>query len=167
MIRERRTEDLAPLLGILDQLADRAPVPAEQGRRAWLESEDVECSWVFDQAPVTAVPTKNVVGHVQVRRISDERWARGLAARLRCDPTELMVIGRLFVKPSRHEYGIARYLLKESAKHLQARGSIPVLEPADRALVPQRLPEKLGFTEYDIAEGMTDGLVSAVLVLRD
>jgi predicted N-acetyltransferase YhbS len=36
---------------------------------------------------------------------------------------DLLVIGRLFVKPSKHDYGIARCLLKDSVKYVETRGS--------------------------------------------
>lgn len=145
MIRDRRPEDLDRLSEVLAELAERAEVLPQHLQRAWLESTDAECSWVFDQAPVVVTPTRNIVGHVQFRPAPDTDWAREAAAQLGEDHAALMMIGRLFVKPSKHDHGIARYLLKESVKHVQGQGSTPLLDPDDPVLIPSSLPARLGF----------------------
>ncbi len=57
-----------------------AGVLAGRQPRSWLQDADAERSWVFDQAPVTVAPTRNVVGHVQIYRPPDVPWVRGIAA---------------------------------------------------------------------------------------
>lgn len=147
MMRGRRVEDLDRLCGIVSELEDHAAILAGRNPRDWLQEVLAERSWVFDQAPVHVAPTRNVVGHVQVYPSPDAVWARGVAATTGRRPRDLLVIGRLFVKPVKHSYGIARYLLKESMKYIETRGSVPVLDPADLAFVPPSLCAKLGFKE--------------------
>jgi ribosomal protein S18 acetylase RimI-like enzyme len=145
MIRDRRDEDLDRLRAALAEVAGHDVVLAGRTPRDWLTAVDAELSWVFDQAPVHVAPTRNVVGHVQVYAPPDAPWVRAVAARLGRPADDLRVIGRLFVKPAKHDYGIARYLLKESVKHAEAAGRVPVLDPADVALVPATLCASLGF----------------------
>lgn len=159
MIRERIPADLDRLDEVLAELAQRADIPAQHRWRAWLDSVNAECSWVFDQAPVTVVPTRNVVGHVQLRRAPDADWVREAIMHLGSDCTALMLIGRLFVKPSTHDQGIARYLLRESVKHVRALGAAPALDPADPVLISQTLVVKLGFEPVRTSSG--DVLVAA------
>ncbi|SFD99121.1 hypothetical protein SAMN04487819_106138 [Actinopolyspora alba] len=147
MIRDRRNEDLDRLCDLLSELDDQAHVLGTRPPRDWLQEVDAERSWVFDQAPVSAAPTRNVVGHVQIYLPPEARWVHDVAARTGRRVGELLVIGRVFVKPAKHAYGIARYLLKESVKHVETRGSLPVLDPADLALIPPSLCAKLGFRE--------------------
>lgn len=147
MIRDRTVEDLDRLCDIVSELEDHAAVLAGRNPRDWLQEVVAERSWVFDQAPVHVAPTRNVIGHVQVYPSHDAVWVRGVAAQTGRRPGDLLVIGRLFVKPVKHNYGIARYLLKESMKYIETRGSVSVLEPADLAFVPRSLCAKLGFKE--------------------
>ncbi|SDP97484.1 hypothetical protein SAMN04487905_1313 [Actinopolyspora xinjiangensis] len=147
MIRERSNEDLDRLCDLLGELDEHARVLGRWQPRDWLQEVDAERSWVFDQAPVSIAPTRNVVGHVQIYRPPQARWVRDVAAHTCRQVDELLVIGRLFVKPAKHDYGIARYLLKESVKYVETRESLPVLDPSDLALIPPSLCTKLGFTE--------------------
>lgn len=119
----------------------------------WLQETDAEVSWVFDQAPVSAAPTRNVVGHVQIYEPPDVAWVRDLAAQLGGQAQPLLVIGRLFVKPSKHDDNIARFLLRESVRYVDQQGAVAVLDPGSRALVPSSLPAKLGFTEVPTCKG--------------
>jgi hypothetical protein len=69
------------------------------------------------------------------------------------------VIGRLFVKPVRHDYGIARYLLKESVKLIETRGRVPVMNPDDLAFLPPALCAKLGFQELRTSDSALGALI--------
>ncbi|GAB3551195.1 GNAT superfamily N-acetyltransferase [Actinopolyspora lacussalsi] len=161
MIRERRDEDLDRLCDLLGELDEHARVLGTRHPRDWLQEVEAERSWVFDQAPVRVAPTRNVVGHVQVSPPPEARWVRDVAAQTSRQVDELLVIGRLFVKPAKHDYGIARYLLKESVKHVETRGRLPVLDPADLALIPPSLPTKLGFTELHTEDHTPSPLIRA------
>lgn len=147
MIRERRNEDLDRLCDVLGELDEHARVLGRRPPREWLREVDAERCWVFDQAPVNVAPTRNVVGHVRTHPPPEARWVRDVAAQTCRRVDELLVIGRLFVKPAKHDYGIARYLLKESVKYVETRGSLPVLDPADLAFIPPALCAELGFGE--------------------
>lgn len=158
MIRDRRAEDLDRLCDVLGELREHAAVLAGRHPRAWLQEVDAELSWVFDQAPVRVVPTRNVVGHVQVYRPPRAPWVREVAAQTHRRADDLLLIGRLFVKPVKHDYGIARYLLKESVKYIEARGLLPVLDPADLAFIPPSLCARLGFTELRTEDGTSGAM---------
>ncbi len=69
------------------------------------------------------------------------------------------MIGRLFVKPVRHDYGIARYLLKESVKLIETRGRVPVMSPDDLAFVPPALCAKLRFHKLRTGDGVLGALI--------
>lgn len=125
------------------------PASWRDGSHDGLQDVHAERSWVFDQAPVTVVPTRNVVGHVQIYRPPDAGWIRDVVAYTGRPVDELLVIGRLFVKPSRHGNGIARYLLTESVTYVETRGALAVLDPADLAFVEAPLYTKLGFTQIE------------------
>ncbi|MGJ7907063.1 hypothetical protein ACOQFL_11330 [Actinopolyspora sp. H202] len=161
MIRERRNEDLDRLCELLDELDDHAHVLGRRQPRDWLQEVDAECSWVFDQAPVRVAPTRNVVGHVQIHPPPNARWVRDVAAQTSRQVDELLVIRRLFVKPAKHDHGIARYLLKESVKHIETRGSLPVLDPDDLAFIPPSLCTKLGFREFQTEDDTPNPLARA------
>lgn len=146
MIRDRRDQDLVPLCDVIGELSDDFGSFAGVRPLQWLQEIDAEVSWVFDQAPVSAAPTRNVVGHVQIYEPPDVAWARDLAALMGGQAQHLLVIGRLFVKPSKHDYNIARFLLRESVRYVDRKGTAAVLDPGGRALIPSSLPAKLGFT---------------------
>jgi hypothetical protein len=59
---------------------------------------------------------------------------------------DLLVIGRLFVKPAPHDYGIARYLLRESVKYVESHDSLPLFDPADLAFLPRGLSSTFGLS---------------------
>ncbi len=139
MIRRRRAEDLAPLCALLDTM--RYPV-APLTRRGWLEEHDDEQSWVFDMAPVTVAPTKNVVGHVQIHAPDEDLLA--LVGPLH-DGDGLLVIGKLFVRPDTYEHGLARFLVRESTRYIRDRGMHPVLEHRAHGQLSMQFCEKLGF----------------------
>lgn len=159
MIRDRREQDLARLCEVLGALDDRVGVLAGREPHDWLTEIDAECSWVFDQAPVSVAPTRNVVGHVQIHRARDVGWAREVATQHLRQVEDLLVIGRLFVKPVPHADNIARYLLRESVKYAEARGSLPALGPHDTAFVPESVTAALGFGEFRVAGEMERILV--------
>jgi GNAT superfamily N-acetyltransferase len=144
MIRERRDEDLERLCGILAALGASAGLPAGADPEAWLREYDAEQSWVFDQAPVTAAPTKNVVGHVQIHAPVDGHPLAEHAGRPAAD---LLAIARFFVKPGSHEHGIGRYLLKESVKYIQRRERLPVLDLDDNRALGKEFCVRYGFRE--------------------
>jgi GNAT superfamily N-acetyltransferase len=159
MIRDRRDGDLDRLCEVLGELHGHIGVLAERHPRDWLQEVDAERSWVFDQAPVSVAPTGNVVGHVQIYRPPDAPWVRSVAAHTHRQIDGLLTIGRLFVRPAKHDYGIARYLLKESVKYVETQGDLPILDPRDVAFVPPSLCAKLGFREI-----RTENNVWSVLV---
>lgn len=161
MIRERRSEDLDRLCDVLGELDDHAGALTGRRPRDWLQEVDAERSWVFDQAPVSVAPTRNVVGHVQIYRPPAAPWVLDVAARTYRQVDDRLVIGRLFVKPSRHDYGIARYLLKESVKYVETRGGLPVLDADNLAFVPLSLCATLGFREVRTREGTPAALARA------
>jgi hypothetical protein len=68
MIRDGRDEDPDGLCEVLGELDDHADILAGRQPRNWLREADAECSWVFDQPPVSVAPTRNVIGHVQICR---------------------------------------------------------------------------------------------------
>ncbi|WP_408899440.1 hypothetical protein ACJ5H2_10150 [Nocardioides sp. R1-1] len=147
MIRERREQDLDRLAAVLLEVPGATAMLAGRAPRAWLTEDDdaAEASWVFDQAPVPVAPTKNVVGHVQVRRPpADAPWLNEVAIRAGVDAGRLLVIGRLFVRPMKHDRNIARYLLKQAASLVAARGSAAVFESHGLGVVPPELPRRLG-----------------------
>ena len=141
------------LCEVIGELGDEAGSFARLEPLQWLQEIDAEVSWVFDQAPVSAAPTRNVVGHAQIYGPPDVAWARDLAAQMGGQAQYLLVIGRFFVKPSKHDYNIARFLLRESVRYADRHAAAAVLDPESRALVPSSLPAKLGFTEVPTEEG--------------
>lgn len=147
MIRERRPEDLDRLCAIAAALKFPASVMSGRDPRAWLEMDASEQSWVYDMAPVHVAPTKNVVGHVQIYRPTGASATPGLAECARQPVSELLAIGRLFVKPQAHDYGIARHLLKESRTYIQRQGKIAVLDLQANGYLTKEFCEKYGFAE--------------------
>ncbi len=108
MIRDRRDQDFVCLCEVIgDEVGSFASLEPQQ----WLLEIGAEVSWVFDQAPVSAAPTRNVVGHVQIYEPPDVAWACDLAEQMGGQAQPFLVIKRLFVKPSTHDCNIARFLL--------------------------------------------------------
>jgi ribosomal protein S18 acetylase RimI-like enzyme len=152
MIRERRREDLDRLCAVLQTIESAATRLSVPDLKEWLEEHDAEQSWVFDMAPVSVAPTKNVVGHVQiVRPANDPSVARWLT-NTRASAGNSLAIGKLFVKPNGHEYGVGRYLLKESIKYIQRQGKIPVLDVHRNAFLSKEFYAKYGFEEIPSAD---------------
>ncbi|MBM0123348.1 hypothetical protein [Pimelobacter simplex] len=149
MIRDRMDPDLDRLAAALLEVDGAADVLAGRSPLSWLTEADgaADVTWVFDQAPVSVAPTRNVVGHVQVCSADPAApWVPEVAADAGTDPADLLVIGRLFVRPMKHERNIARYLLTECVKRIAARGRAAVLDPDGLALVPTALWQRLGFS---------------------
>ncbi|WP_029113756.1 GNAT family N-acetyltransferase [Mycobacterium sp. URHB0044] len=152
MIRERRPEDLDRLCAVLQAIEPESPLLSGLDLKGWLEEHDAERSWVFDMAPVSVAPTKNVVGHVQIiRPAKDSPVARSLA-NTHATPDNSLAIVKLFVKPNGYEYGIGRYLLKESIKYIQGQGKIPVLDVHGNAFLSKEFYAKYGFEEVPSAD---------------
>ncbi len=147
VIRERRREDLEPLCAILAALKLPTDVMPDKDSRAWLGVDAVGQSWVYDMAPVHVAPTKNVVGHVQIYCPTGASSTPGLALCARQPVSELLAIGRLFVKPQAHDYGIARHLLKESRTYIQRQGKTAVLDLNANAYLTKEFCEMYGFVE--------------------
>lgn len=147
MIRARREEDLDRLCAILKTMKYPSSFLSDDDLRGWLEEHDAEQSWVFDMAPVRVAPTKNVVGHVQMysptKDPSTPYWVKYTTR----PASNLLAIGRLFVRPNTHEYGIGRYLLKESIKYIQGQGKFPVLDLHENGSLSKGFYEKFGFEE--------------------
>jgi ribosomal protein S18 acetylase RimI-like enzyme len=148
MIRERIDQDLDRLVAVLTSLDAGTDVLAGRSAYDWLTELDADVSWVFDQAPVSVAPTRNVVGHVQVYSPPvGTPWLASVASTAGVAPDRLLVIGRFFVKEMRFGHNIGRYLLTECVKRIRARGSIAVLDPDGLALVPRDLRRRLGFAD--------------------
>ena len=147
MIRARIEQDLDRLSAVLDAM--RIPSSRLRGKdpKEWLQEYDAELSWVFDMAPVPVTPTKNVVGHIQVYRPAAESPFPHLAEYANEPADKLLAIGKHFVRPNTYEYGIGRYLLKESVEYIQSQGKIPTLELNGNGFLPQAFYEKFGFEE--------------------
>ncbi|GAA3544459.1 hypothetical protein [Nocardioides daeguensis] len=150
MIRERRHQDLDRLAAVLLDVPGAAEVLAGRTPLAWLTEHDdsADVSWVFDQAPVTATPTRNVVGHVQFYAPPAAPWAAAVATDAGVDTAKLLVIGRFFVRPMKHDQNIARYLLKECVRRIAARGSVAVFDPDGLDLVPHVLWRRARFADH-------------------
>lgn len=144
MIRERREEDLDRLCAILETIKYPSSLLSARDLKEWLQEHDAERSWVFDMAPVTVAPTKNVVGHIQIYSPTKElHWVKYTNK----PADNLLAIGKLFVKPNTHEYGIGRYLLKESIKYIQSQGKLPALDLHGNGFLSREFYEKFGFEE--------------------
>ena len=141
VIRERLAADMDPLCRVLDELAHPTTGASADDRRAWLVGRDVGLAWVFDQAPVTVVPTGNVVGHVAVQRPAPASY--DVPGRAVGD--DVLEIVQLFVRPGPHQDGIARFLLKESVAHVRRLGATAVLDLRDNVSLTQRLVERRRF----------------------
>jgi hypothetical protein len=147
MIRERIGQDLDRLVDVLVSLDAGPGVLGDRSAYDWLTEVDADVSWVFDQAPVTVAPTRNVVGHVQVYPPpGGASWVPSVASAAGVEPDRLLVIGRFFVKAMRFDQNVGRYLLTECMKRIAARGSVAVLDPDGLALVPTTLRQRLGFS---------------------
>lgn len=118
------------MCAVLADLAPPASALGGLGFREWLEEYDAEQSWVFDQAPAHVTPTKNVVGHVQMRRAA---------------APDRLAIGKLFVARVAHADGIRRHLLKEAAKYVQAQGKVPVVDLRESPGLTSEFCERYGF----------------------
>ncbi|ROR90755.1 GNAT family N-acetyltransferase [Nocardioides aurantiacus] len=153
MIRGRLEADLDPLVEVLGTLRLPTPGASARGRRDWLVAGEVELAWVFDQAPVTVVPTRRVVGHVEVHRP-----ARATAAAYVVDggapDDDLREIGRLFVAPGPHHDGIARFLLRESVAHVRRLGASVVLDLRDNVSLTRSVVERHGFVPAEAPGGV-------------
>lgn len=152
MIRERRDEDIARLCAILEALEPAAGVLAGQNATEWLTEHDAEQSWVFDMAPVNVAPTKNVVGHVEIYQPADVPAMFDGNGYTGNPAAERLAIRKLFVGPTAHQYGIARYLLKESVKYVQRRGKLPVLDVYGHAFVSNAFCRRFGFEQMPAGE---------------
>ncbi|MEU4389971.1 GNAT family N-acetyltransferase [Kribbella sp. NPDC023855] len=130
MIRERLEQDLDLLCAILETMDSPAESLAGKDPREWLLENDTELAWVFDMAPVSVAPTKNVVGHLEIYKPADNTLA----------------IGKHFVRPDTYENNIGRFLLRESVKYIQAHGQVPTLDLRQTSF-PRTFYQKAGFTE--------------------
>jgi ribosomal protein S18 acetylase RimI-like enzyme len=154
MIRPRRTADLDPLCDILRTMDYPSGSFSGDGLKAWLTEDEAEQSWVFDMAPVTVAPTKNVVGHVQMYSLTENSSSPHLPECAGEPASRLVAIGKLFVRPSTYEYGIGRFLLRESVRYIQGQGKVPVLDLHGNGPLTQELSERLGF--HAIRSGRPD-----------
>lgn len=152
MIRERREEDIERLCAILEAMRHPSSLPSGKGVETWLREYDAELSWVFDMAPVRVAPTKNVVGHVQIYRPTEGASTTRCVEYTKRPADNLLAIGKLFVKPDTHEYGIGRYLLKECVEYIRGRGKLPVLDLYENEFPAEGFCEKFGFEEIPSAD---------------
>ncbi|XAS75748.1 GNAT family N-acetyltransferase [Dermatophilaceae bacterium Sec6.4] len=147
MIRERRPQDLDRLCEIAATLDIRPSSMSGKDPKAWLETDAVELSWVYDMAPVHVAPTQNLVGHVQIYRPTEASSTPGLAACAQQPAGELLAIGRFLVKPQAHDYGIARHLLKQARMYIQRQGKTAVLDLNANGYLTAAFCKKYGFVE--------------------
>ena len=152
MIRERRAEDIEVLCEVL-RGAEELRRTAGDDPRAWLEEHEAEVSWVFDMAPVSVAPTRNVVGHVQVHRLPDEPWVADLVAATGRPAADHRAIGRLFVRADTYERGIGRFFLREAVARVRGEGRLPVLVGPRPGWLTTRLCRDLGFEEVPADDG--------------
>lgn len=143
MIRDRLDQDLAPLVRVLDELQWPSATCSAGDRRAWLVQPSAQIAWVFDAAPVSVTPTRNVQGHVQI-------GTPGESEELFLAPTgvpagELLVIGRLFVRPGPYAEGIRRFLLTEAVRNVRTSGRAAVLDVAANPGLSENLCHRRGF----------------------
>ncbi|GGF33804.1 hypothetical protein GCM10011519_04090 [Marmoricola endophyticus] len=150
MIRERLERDVPLLVQVLEAIDETRTVD-------WLVGP-AERSWVFDQAPVTVAPTRNVIGHVQVCRADRLEAASGVVPS-RTGEDRCLVVGRLFVRPGAAAGNIARFLLRESVRFVHAQGCAAILEPWSREALPGGAAARSGFSEVTTGDGAV--LVSA------
>lgn len=147
MIRERREDDLDRLCAILETMKYPSSLLSGKDLKEWLKEHDAEQSWVFDMAPVRVAPTKNVVGHVQIYSPTKDSSTPYWVKYTKKPAGNLLAIGKLFVRPNTHEYGIGRYLLKESINYIQGQGKLPVLDLHGNGFLSKGFYEKFGFEE--------------------
>jgi GNAT superfamily N-acetyltransferase len=152
MIRERRDEDLDRLCAVLRTIEPAPALLSGHDAKEWLTEHDAERSWVFDMAPVTVAPTKNVVAHVQIYRSRDDAAVRALVEHTGRPAGDLLSIGRLFVRPDTHVHGIARFLVRESVSHIQGQGKLPVLDFGSTGSLSKAFCERLGFEDIRAGE---------------
>jgi ribosomal protein S18 acetylase RimI-like enzyme len=152
MIRERRQEDLDRLCAVLQTIESASTLFSVLDPREWLEEHDAEQSWVFDMAPVSVAPTKNVVGHIQIIRAADDPSVSQWLTNTHASPGNSLAIVKMFVKANGQEYGIGRYLLKESIKYIQRHGKVPILDVHRNAFLSKEFYAKYGFEEIPSAD---------------
>lgn len=143
MIRERRDQDLGPLCDLLR--SRQHPLPSGRDPLEWLTADHAEQSWVYDMAPVRVTPTRNVVGHVQMRALADDDAAGLLAEHAAAPLRGLMAVDKLFVRPDRFEFGIGRHLLKQAVGYIRGLGRLPVLDLDRNAFTAAGFYERFGF----------------------
>ena len=134
---------------VLAALGHPGSASSPQQRLAWLTGREVELAWVFDQAPVTVVPTGNVVGHVALQR----------STRVPAYDDVVEVV-QLFVRPGTHQDGIARFLLTEAVAQVRRLGATPVLDVHNNVSVTRPLLVRRGFVPVAGPSG-ADGLFVA------
>ena len=150
VIRERRREDLEPLCAVLAEIAWPPGATSDDDRLEWLARLPAEQSWVFDAAPVSVAPTRNVCAHLQIvpAAPSETAW---VAATGPADD-EVLVLTGLVVRPGAGEDGIRRFLLREAIRHCRDRGRTPALDLADCPGLSRELAARYGFTPLDPAD---------------
>ncbi|WP_256840507.1 hypothetical protein [Ornithinimicrobium faecis] len=142
MIRDRLEQDLAPLCSALEALAWPPGAGDEAARRAWLLEVSADQSWVFDAAPVSVAPTRNVQGHVQI--FAPGEPDASLVSATGMDADALLVIGRLLVRPGPHAEGIRRFLLTEALRRVGVVGKTAILDLASNPGLTESLCHKRG-----------------------
>jgi GNAT superfamily N-acetyltransferase len=155
VIRERREEDLDRLCVLLEAMTPFPPCLAGTDLREWLTHVEAERSWVFDMAPMSVAPTRNVVGHLQMYRPGGALADLARSTEPAGDP---VAIGKLFVRRDKVAYGIARFLLTESVKLVRGRDGTPVLDVRENPFFPQAFYERFGFREV-VSGGRGGGLL--------
>lgn len=150
VIRERRREDLEPLCAVLAEVAWPPGATSDADRVEWLRRLPAERSWVFDAAPVSVAPTRNVRAHLQIAPVApgEPSWVGSTG------PTgeEVLVLTGLVVRPGAGEDGIRRFLLREAIRHYRDRGRTAVLDLTDCPGLSPELAARYGFTPVELAD---------------
>jgi len=125
-LRRRRSKDVPACARLLRVVHSdgRYPVEWPHAPRAWLAEDDVVDAWVVERQG-------EILGHVALcpvgrDGVSSLRWREitGL------DPSRLVAVSRLFVRPRVRGQGIGTALLDVATDAARSRGLVPVLDVA-------------------------------------
>ena len=123
-IRRRRDRDLSTCVRLVRRAFFEGQFPGlhDLDPRDWLSGPDVMSAWLAER-------DGEVAGHVAISQVgldtaSALRW-REVTGR---DPSELLAVSRLFVRPRFRGQGIAASLVDVAVADIRARGLVPVLE---------------------------------------
>ena len=140
-LRRRRPKDVpacARLLRVV-HYESHFPETALDAPRAWLSGDDVLDAWVVERQD-------EILGHVAISQVGTDsttayRW-REMTGR---EPTELVAVTRLFVRPKVRRTGLGTAMLEAAVTEIRSRGLVPVLQVADSHTDAVQLFEQAGW----------------------